>query len=76
MKPHAARHSQAKGLNPHFVLAQAPTLHAAISSRMSRCLHAMHAALAKMQPDLDPLLSGKPSPLRVMQTLLPAADQP
>jgi hypothetical protein len=37
---------------------QAPTLHAAISSRMGRCLHAMRAALAKMQPDLDPLLSG------------------
>ena len=38
--------------------AQAPTLHAAISCRMGRCLHAMRVALAKMQPDLDPLLSG------------------
>ncbi|CAL8470759.1 g10301 [Coccomyxa elongata] len=35
---------------------QAPSLHAALSSRISRCLHNVRTAFNLMQSDLDPLL--------------------
>ena len=37
---------------------QAPTLHAAMSARLARCMHSMRAAFSRMQEDLDPTLIG------------------
>ena len=42
-------------------MSQAPTLQAVITSRMARCLHSMRGALAMMQRDLDPLITGAPA---------------
>lgn len=37
---------------------QAPTLHAAMSARLARCMHSMRTAFSRMQEDLDPTLIG------------------
>lgn len=44
--------------NRNTGVAQAPTIHAAMTARLARCLHSMQTAFCRMQDDLDPVLVG------------------